>query len=238
MATDKSHKIKELHTKGTELFEDGKLAEAQELFVALIDINPNFADVLNKLGYIASMDDDLYKAVMYFNRALEINPTYTEASLNLTITLNDLGEVEKAQQEIERLSKTTGVTEGQLDPFVAGKIANEHFKLGNLYTDFNRVDDAILEYRKALSLKGGLVDIRTALAESLRKKGQYDDALSELHSVLDDNKHYAPAWVQLGLTFQMMGNKAKAIEVWKTALKHNPNLKEAKSFLKIIEGEG
>ena len=93
------------------------------------------------------------------------------------------------------------------------------------------------EYRKALGLKSALADIRTSLAEALRKKGQYEDALSELHSVLDDNKYYGPAWVQLGLTFQMMGNEAKAIEVWKKALKYNPDLKEAKSFLKI-KGEG
>ena len=232
-----SDKIKELHHQGLEAYDRNDLDVARKFFKELDALNPRMADVLNRLGIIANMAGDLDEAVEYFQRAVAINPSYTEAALNLTITYNELGETEKALQEVERLSKATGVTEGNLDPFVAGKIANEHFKLGNLYMDFNRIDDAMAEYRKALGLKSALADVRTSLAEALRRKGQFDDALSELHSVLDDNKHYAPAWVQLGLTFQMMGNEAKALDVWKTALKYNPDLKEARSFLKI-KGEG
>ena len=44
------------------------------------------------------MKGELRKASAHFEKALEINPRYTEASLNLAITYNDLGEFKKAQE--------------------------------------------------------------------------------------------------------------------------------------------
>jgi len=83
--------IHELYELGTKLFDDGKLNEAEPLLREVIALNPGYADVHNKMGIICSMKGELRKAAAHFEKALELNPRYTEASLNLAVTYNDLG---------------------------------------------------------------------------------------------------------------------------------------------------
>lgn len=231
------NRIKDLYARGVDAFDRGDYQEAEHLLSDLISINPRFADVFNKLGFMASLRGDLYRAIEFFQRAVHINPQYTEASLNLSVTLNEVGDTDKAYDEMQRLSHATKVKEGDLDPFVAGKLANEHLRLGNLYLDLGRHDDAIAEFRKALKLRAGLADILTKLCIALRETGDFDAALVEINKALKSNSHYGPAWVQAGLTYYMKGDHQRAIRVWEEALKMIPDLKEARSFLKIFRDE-
>ncbi|KKL15344.1 hypothetical protein LCGC14_2506530 [marine sediment metagenome] len=140
--------IRELHLRGMEAYDRHDYDEAITLLTELDTVNPRMADVLNRLGIMHSLKGDLHKAVIYLQRSVSLNPAYTEAALNLTITYNDLGETEKAHEVFDRLSEAQNVKEGELDPFAAGKLANEHFRIGNMYLELNRLDDAIEEYQK------------------------------------------------------------------------------------------
>ena len=57
-----------------------------------------YADIHNMMGVIHHDRGRLEAARESFKRALEINPSYTEAALNLAVTYNDLGQYELAQQ--------------------------------------------------------------------------------------------------------------------------------------------
>lgn len=230
-----SSEFKELYDRGRELYEEGKYDEAEWLLREVIKIKPDYADVLNKLGLIASLKDDYDAAVDYLKKALELNPSYTEASLNLAITYNERGEIDKAQEVFANASKIADVSPQGLDPFVAGKIANEHFKLGNMYFDFSLYDDAIEEFRKALKLKPNLADVHTNLGIAYRNRDQHDLAMAHFEEAKAANPYFGAAWVQLGLTYHMKGMTERAIEEWENALKQNPNIKEARSFLKLLK---
>ena len=82
----------ELHELGSQLFEEGKYSEAEPILKNVISDNPKYADVHNKLGIISHLKGAFKQASEYFRKALELNPGYTEASLNLAITYNDMGE--------------------------------------------------------------------------------------------------------------------------------------------------
>ena len=60
-----------------------------------------FADVHNMMGVIHHDRGRLEEARDAFRKALTINPKYTEAALNLSVTCNDLGEYEQALELIE-----------------------------------------------------------------------------------------------------------------------------------------
>ena len=143
--------LHELHELGTKLFEEGKYSEAEPVLKDIIAINPKYADVLNKLGIINHLKGNTKEAAEYFERALEINPRYTQASLNLAIAYNDMGEFKQAQEVFSKAAQIAHPTPTSLDPFAAGKLANEHYKLGSLYFDLGLFDDAIEEYSKALN---------------------------------------------------------------------------------------
>lgn len=226
--------FKEIYDRGVELFERGLYSEAEGLLREVARRKPNYADILNKLGVIANLSGRLEEAASFFERAVAINPAYTEAVLNLTITYNEMGQTEKAWELFTGFTRRTLDAPGQLDPFAAGKIANEHFRIGNIYLDFGFTDVAISEYRKALALRPEFPDILTKLGIALRDKRRYDEAISQFTRAKEVNSLYAPALVQLGLTYYMKGLAGLAFEEWEDALRRIPGQREARSLLGML----
>jgi tetratricopeptide (TPR) repeat protein len=225
----------ELHELGSQLFEEGKYSEADPILKDVVSINPHYADVHNKLGIIYHLKGNLRQASKYFKKALELNPNYTEASLNLAITYNDMGEFKKAQDVFMRAAQIAHPTPTAIDPFIAGKIANEHYKLGNIYLDIGMPDEAIGEYEKAIKLFPKLPDVHTKLGIALRSKGQIEDAIVHFTKAKEINSKYGPAWVQLGLSYYVKGLTGLAFEEWEKALKQNPGLREAEAYLNLLK---
>lgn len=232
-----SYTLNELYDLGKKLFDEGKLWEAEPLLKDVISMNPRYADVHNKLGIIYNLQGNLRKAAECFENALEINPRYTEASLNLAVTYNDLGEFKKAQEVFSMAAQIAHPDPDALDPFIAGKLANEHFKLGNMYLEFNMNDEAITEYRKAIKLHPRLPDIHTKLGVALRNKGLIEEAIVHFSQAKAINPKYGPAWVQLGLSYYMKGLAGLAFEEWEEALLKVPGLKEAENYLRLLKKE-
>ncbi len=229
--------LTEIYEEAKRLFEEGKYDEAEPLLKTIIQQKPTYADVLNKLGFIENLKGNLEEAVKYFERAVTINPRYTEASLNLAITYNELGEFKKAEEVMAMAAQIARDKRGKLDHFVAGKLANEHYRIGNIYLDFGLYDDAIEEYRKALELYPELPDVHTKLGVALRNKGEFEEAIVHFNRAKEINPSYSAAWVQLGLTYYMKGLTGLAVEEWENALKENPGLKEAEAYLRFIKKE-
>ncbi len=229
--------IHELHERATQLFEEGKYAEAEPLLKNVISSNPKYADVHNKLGIISHLKGHVRQAAEYFKKAIELNPSYTEASLNLAITYNDMGEFKKAQEIFSVAAQIAHPTPSAMDPFIAGKIANEHYKIGNIYLDFGMNDEAIEEYQKAIKLFPRLPDVHTKLGIALRNKGALEDAIVHFTKAKELNSQYGPAWIQLGLSYYMKGLAGLAFEEWENALRQIPNLKEAKTYLSLLKKE-
>jgi tetratricopeptide (TPR) repeat protein len=229
--------LRELYERGRALFEEGKYGEAEDPLLEVAKNNPEFADVQNKLGLIFHDKGEPKKAADYFASAIRENPRYTEAYLNLIITYNDMGETDKANGVYDRMMQVTRLVSNKsvLDPFAAGKLANEHFRLGKIYMDFGRPDDAIDEFKKAVKLRPGLPDIHTKLGVALREKKYFNEAVTELTIAKNANPNYGPARVELGLTYYMQGLTGLAFEEWEEAIEKRPDLREAKIFLGLFK---
>jgi tetratricopeptide (TPR) repeat protein len=98
-------------------------------------------------------------------------------------------------------------------------------------------DEAIEEYQKAIRLYPKLADVHTKLGIALRNKGKTEEAIVHFVKAKVINQNYAPAWVQLGLSYYMEGLTGLAFEEWQKALENNPNLKEAENYLKLLKKE-
>ncbi|MEW6067103.1 MAG: tetratricopeptide repeat protein [Nitrospirota bacterium] len=230
-------RMQELYERGLQLFEEGKYSEAEVILKDIVSANPQYADILNKLGIISHLKGNLENAAKYFERAIKLNPNYTEASLNLSITYNEMGEFGKAQEVFSMAAQRAHPTPSAIDPFVAGKLANEHYKIGNIYLDFGMNDEAIQEYEKALKLRPALADVHTKLGIALRNKGLIEDAIAHFTKAKEKNPGYGPAWIQLGLSYYIKGLPGLAFEEWEKALENNPGLKEAEAYLRLLKKE-
>lgn len=229
--------LRDEYLKGLEAFERKDYEEAKVRFLkAMEEGGQNFPDILNKLALILSLEGQREEAVQHLKRALEINPKYTEAAVNLAYLLNELGRYEEAMEIKNRLHCLFDERlKKNIDPFVLGKIANMHADTAERYIEIGYLNDAIDELKKALKLRPNFIDLRTKIAILYRETGNIDEAIEQLtHSILENPK-YVPAYIQLGLTYFVMGEKELAQKQWDKALELDPQNAVAKVYLNMLK---
>lgn len=223
---------------GKKAFEKKKFREARRCLEAVANEKDTFADVFNMLG-LCYYNEGLHKdAINAFQKALKINPHYSEAALSLAVVLNETGELEKASQVYAKAKESENVEEDSyLDPYVKGKIANMHSELGSIYKDLTLYSEACLEYKKALALRPDFVDIRTNLGIVYREMDDHNKSIEALKSAIDCNPHFIQARTHLGLTYYIKGEKENAKNEWKKVLAMNPKDKLANMYMNLIIAE-
>ncbi|MDH4162315.1 MAG: tetratricopeptide repeat protein [Nitrospirota bacterium] len=227
--------LDELYEQGMDAFSRSDYTLAENLFHRILGVNPRFADILNKMGLIYSQTNRPDLAAKSFEQALAINPGYTEASLNLAITYHALNQYDKAREVFERAARISREGSSDIDPFIKGKLANEHLKIGNIYANLGKFPDAIDEYEKALRLAPNFADIITQLGIALRETGQYDEALKQFNRAKEANANFIPARLHLGITYYSRGFYGLAEEEWQAALKIDPKNLAVKTYLNFVK---
>lgn len=216
-------------------FKSQKFKKAEELFRKVLEVRQEFADVHNYMGLIAHEEGRFGEAIQSFEKALKINPRYTEAMLNLSILYNDVGDFESARKLVARSRKDAKSKSTAMDPFIRSKLANKHAEVADWYHGVGAFGEAVQEYQKALNLEEGYADIRTKMAVCLREKGDLKGALAELTKAVKVNSKYPDAYIQQGITYYAMGKKAEARKSWKIAEKKFPANKTIKMYLRIAD---
>src|SRR3954464_15602598 len=111
-------RLKQLLVLGREHFDRREYERAEHVLRQVLDHTDRYADVYNMLAVILHERGDFVAAQRFFERAVELNPNYTEALLNLSVTYNDLGKYEAARQVYGRIKRAAdGMV---LDPFAKG----------------------------------------------------------------------------------------------------------------------
>jgi tetratricopeptide (TPR) repeat protein len=225
----------EIYEEGRVHFEQGRFEPAARCFWEIVKDAPDrFADVYNKLGIIYHRKGLTDKAIAYLEKALKVNPAYTEAALNLSIVYNEIGRYEEAHKIFKRAVKTVSKTRTIKDPYIEGRLANEHARLGDQYYDLGRFKEAIAEYKKALKLRPKFPDISTQLGIAYRESGDLEAAIKTFAKTLDTHTRYLPAFLQLGLVYYMKGFVDMAILEWKEALAIDPENRDARIYLSFV----
>ena len=224
---------------GQESFRKNDYQEAEKHLSAFVREVAHFADVWQMLGVIYHEQGKFNRAVECFEKALAINPKYTEALLSLAVTFNDLGQYDKAQALYANAKRGESSAPPEAaalpDPFVRGKIANMHAELGDVYRSIGLQTEAIIEYQKALKLRPEFPDIRTKLAQSLHDQGQKEQALKELMEIKRSRPDYLLARINLGVTHYSMGRLDEAVREWQEVLAEDPENKKAQMYLRLVQ---
>lgn len=221
-------------TRGRDHYHAGEYEQAESYLAELAAGDAPFADVFDMLGVIYHQQGRMQDAQQMFERALDINPNYTEAALNLAVTYNDIGKYKEANALYARVMETSKNAPGQLDPFAKGKLANMHADLGAAYNDLGLPDDAVREYERALALCPTFHDIRTRLGTTLREAGNLNAAAREFERVREDRPSYLPARLHLGLVYYGQGRNVEAMAEWQEILVIEPGNKSALMYLAMV----
>jgi tetratricopeptide (TPR) repeat protein len=222
-------------TLGKESFENKDYLRAEKYFREVLKKRPHFADIYNMLGLIYHEQGKFSKALLAFEKSLDLNPNYTEASLNLSVTYNDLGQYKKAKEIYNKAKKISQRDTGELDPYIKGKLANMHAETADVYRSIRMYPEAVSEYKNSLILRHKYVDIKTKLADTYRDQGDFEMAIKEYLDAKKISKEYYQIGVNLGIAFYSAGKISKATEEWKNVLDKDPANKSAKMYLRLVE---
>jgi tetratricopeptide (TPR) repeat protein len=225
---------KQLLLLGREHYQKRDLEKAEQMLRQVVEKEDRLADVHDMLGVICHARGNFAQAEHHFERALSINPCYTEAALNLAVTYNDRGKYEAARQVYSRIKGTASGSLQTLDPFARGKIANMHAEVGQAYADTGLVREAIVEYEKAVTLCPLFADLRTRLGSLLREINDLGRARDQYEAAVDARPSYVPARIQLGVTLLALGDTEAAAEQWRRVLELEPDNVRAKMYLRIV----
>jgi len=89
--------------EGLKKFQERKFCEALNIFNNLIKLNPNDGDLLFTLGNIYYSLNDLNMSSLYFERSLKIFPKSQVIMNNYGLTLQSLGQFDKAKELFKNL---------------------------------------------------------------------------------------------------------------------------------------
>ena len=230
--------LKEQLLLGREHFNKLEYDKAQELLRRVAVEADHFADVHHMLGVIAHIQGEFGEAQRHFERAVEINPNYTEAQLNLIVTYNELGMYEAARLVYAEI-RTRGVGGGRsIDRFAMGRIANMHAETGQAYLDAGMIPEAIQELERAVSLGPGFADLRTRLGVLYRDTGDRRRAREQFEKAIESNPSYAQSRIMLGVLLLSGGATDAAIEQFKEVLGKDPENRSAQTYLRIARNQG
>jgi len=223
---------REILSTARELFKENKYNQTEPLLNQLILKGSKNPEIFQMLGTIYYDRGKFNKAIKAFRRALEIEPTYTDASVGLSIILNDLGRYEKGRQVFEEAKAALRKNSKEQDPFLNEKFSIKHDELGDMYLQHGRLEDALEQFYRALALSSRKPELTMKVINAYMKMEEDHKALQELEKLVKEYPGYIGARLQLGRIYFEKGEIASAVEQWEAVLLKDPENTEASRLLR------
>jgi tetratricopeptide (TPR) repeat protein len=222
----------DLLTSAREYFRENNYSLAEPLLNQLILKNAKSPEVFQMLGTIYYDLGKFNKAIRAFRRALELEPSFTDASVGLSIILNDIGKYEEGRKVFEEARDLLNKQVTNEDPYLNEKFSIKHDELGEMYFHHGRFKEALDQYFKALSLSSRKPELTMKIVECFVRLDEGDKAVKELRGLIKDFSGFLSARVRLGKMLYDAGDVQGAIEQWEATTHRDPNHSEAQRLLR------
>jgi predicted O-linked N-acetylglucosamine transferase (SPINDLY family) len=232
-------------SEALQLYEAGRLGEAQALYRGILAQDPNHADSLHLLGLITAEQGNPAEGAALIQRAMALAPGRAPYHNNLAFSYRLLGRREEAVREYR-----TAVT---LRPHSA----EIHNNLATTLRDLGRDEEAVAHYRQAVHHAPAIAEIWYNLANALGEHGdpaeveacfrraielksdftnahgnygrwlmtqaRWADAEARLAETVRLDPAQAPTWNNLGIALQEQGRTAEAEGCYRRTLAIAPH---------------
>lgn len=166
---------------GISYMNDNNIQPAFVEFQKALELNPDDKDSLNAIGLIYLLKLENYqRAAEYFERALKVDKTFSEA-------LNNLG---YAYERMERFEDAIGAYKSALSNPLYRSAEKAFNNLGRVYYRLKRYSDAIEAYKESLRRFSGFHLPYYGLALCYNAIGRYGDAATSLKKAIELDPAY------------------------------------------------
>lgn len=218
------------------LIKTNEFKKAEKYLSHLVTSGGEHPNVYFELGNLYHLKGEIGRAIKSFKKTLEVDPSHTDASISLSVLLNDVGQYSEARKIFEDTDRRVKQGEsGSLieDKHINKKFSLKHFELADLYLTYNRFDEALFELKKASALDPENLEFRLKLARIYSKKGFKSKAIDELLKLKNEQPDFHPARVALGVLYFGLGNVLEAQTEWEKVLSKDPKNSDAITYLEL-----
>jgi tetratricopeptide (TPR) repeat protein len=189
----------------------GMYANAETLWETTLRVNPDCWLAQNNLGMdLLDKEGQVDEAIPHFEKALQIQPDYAEAYINLGNCLYRQGRMDEA---IAHYQKAVEIKPDDVEA---------HSNLGGALLQKGKAGEAVAHLQKALQINPNFAGTRCNLGLSFFLLGRMGEAISQYQKALEIQPDYAEAqkslaWILATCPQAALRNSEKAVELARQA---------------------
>jgi protein O-GlcNAc transferase len=196
------------------LHQQGRLADAEHLYLEISRQTPDHADVWHLLGIIAVQNERPEQAAELIGKAIALHEPVAAAHNNRGIALRKLHRLESALADFDRAI--------ELEP----DHAEAHNNRGITLMDLARPGPALESIERALALRPDYAEALNNRGILLRKAGRFDAALASFDSAIASRPDHAGAQCNRGNVLLDLWRAGEALASFDRALALEPDRAE------------
>jgi len=196
------------------LEEEGKNAEAQTTWQAVLKAQPRSAEAYAHLGFLEARQERYKQAVPLYCKAMSLDPAMPGLRMNLGLALFKTGDLKEAISTFERLLSS--------EPLSSPEAQRLRTLIGMAHYGLQEYGAAVPDLKQATTADPENLPFRLMLAHSCLAAKQYQCVLDVYHEVLMLNAESAEADMLAGEALDEMQDHAGAIQQFRAAVKANP----------------
>lgn len=225
-----------LFKEARKYFQDGNTKMAEPLLQQLVLENSKNPEVYQMLSSIFYDQGKFTRAIQTLKKALEIDPQYTDASVGLSIILNDLGRYDEAKQVFHEAKMLLDRKKNE-NEFFDEKLASKYEELADLLFQFKRYKESLEQFEKARELTLRKEELSLRMAEVFYQMNDIDRAIQELKIIIRNYPQSAAPRLKLGIIHFNRNQLAEAKEQWEHVLMRDPSHPDATKYIKMAESQ-
>jgi len=192
------------------LHQQGRLREAEKLYMRALKAAPDNFDALHLLGLINAQTGKMGEAYRLMSAALKINPNVPDVLINFANVLHGL---KRDAEALASIDKALALRPGDADALLYR---------GNALTALNRTDEALPCYDAVLVHSPGHRDALINRGVARATLGHYEQALADFAEILARMPTDAEALYNRGTALIELGRYAEALLAFDHTLAASP----------------
>ncbi|MBX9827739.1 MAG: tetratricopeptide repeat protein [Xanthobacteraceae bacterium] len=201
--------------QGVELHKQGRLAEAERLYMSVLAARPDNIEALQYLSIIRYDKGQYAEALQLTARAMQMRAPSPQILVHHGLVLNALNRPEEALESFGRALK------------MKSKFADALNNRAVVLMSLNRNEEALADLQKALAIAPRDVNANFNRGNVLIQLKRLDEALTSYDRALTVNPKHVESHFNRGNVFKLMHRAGDAVACYDRALALRPDLAEA-----------
>jgi protein O-GlcNAc transferase len=198
-----------------EFHHQGRIAEAERLYAAVLGVRPDHFDALQMLGVIKLARGDLAMALHLMSAAMQLRPKSPQVLLNRGLVLHAMNRHQEALASFDEALKHKG------------RFAEALNNRGSVLIALGRCEEALDNFKRAIAIKPDYAEAFYNQGNAFKELARYDEALKSFDRAIALRANYAKAHCNRGSVMDFLGRPADALPCYDRALAIAPDFAEA-----------